>query len=206
MKSLVLVVSIILCLAIPVWACEVPVPDSTQQQQQKQLQHQRQNQIQLQGQDQDQVQNNEQVISPVQGVQIDVEGPRVNLPVSVPNIAPQMTFGKVKQIHSIPVDKRLKDWNGEIILAVVKQTTTTAGNAIKDTIDVVRSANQKEDLTKCRMVTLSHDSTKQWNSGGNVSFGGATTGGASGSLALWPTWSRMTADDKLDLIVVRVVD
>jgi len=144
-----------------------------------------------------------------QDVKQEINSERVLLstPILIPNIISQLSFGEVKIIHSIPVDARLKEWKGEIIIDVIIQKTTTFGKMFKKTVEVVRGVT--EDLNKCRIITVSHKSTKAFSSGGNLSIGGANhtgSGGLSGGGALWPSWMRMTADDKIDLIIVRVVN
>jgi hypothetical protein len=206
MKNLILVASLILSVAVPVWACEVPVPDPTQQQQQQQGQKQ----FQDQGQGQGQNQNNDQVIAPSQNVVIEVSPrPLLNPPVLIPNIIPQLSFGEVKMVPPILTDARLKAYNGEMILGIMGQKRTTCGKAIRRTIDLVTDVNQKEDLRKCRIIFLSHPSTKMWSTGGNLSIGGANTvgtGGMSGGTGLFPSYGRMTADTIIDIIIVRVVN
>lgn len=164
---------------------------------------------QLQGQGQEQSVNNGQTIAPSQNIVIETPRPLLPVPTLPANALPQLSFGEVKGIASIPVDARLRDWNGEIIIDVVSTTTTKAKKLFKKTVNAVRNASTKEDLTKCRIITLSHPSTKMWSTGGNLSMGGAGnvgTSGVSGGGGLLPSFGRMTADTIVDIIIVRVVN
>jgi hypothetical protein len=151
----------------------------------------------------------EQTISPSQVITIKAsQRPLLGTPVTVPNILPQLEFGESKIVKSIIVDSRLKEWNGEIILDIVIQKNTTVNKVIKKMINLVKDASIKEDLRKCRIITLSSPSTKMWSTGGSMSFGGSAatgTGGMSGALGFLPTWGRMTSNNKIELIIVRVV-
>lgn len=177
-----------------------------QNQDQRQLQLQLQNQWQWQ----DLQNNNNQTIAPSQSIVIEApERPLLQTPIVIPNIIPQLSFGEVKQVASIPVDARLKEWKNEIILNEVASTTTKAKKLFKRTVDIVRDASQKEDLRNCRIITLMHPSTKMWSLGTVVSGGGAGvvgTTGISGMGGVLPSYGRMTADTVVDIIIVRVVN
>ena len=139
----------------------------------------------------------------------NTEKPFIQPTIVVPNILPQLSFGETKQIKSIITDTRLKEWNGELIIAVVNQTKTTSSKIIKKTIDLVNESAQKEDLRKCRIISLSHPSTKMWSTGGAISVGGVNNVGSgmmSGASGIFPSYGRMTSDNVIDLIIVRVVE
>ena len=159
---------------------------------------------------QEQEVNNDQTIAPVQSIVIEApERPLLPTPVVQGIAIPQLSFGEVKMISPMATDARLKEWNGEVIVSVVVSKKTTAGKVIKKAIDLTEKANQKEDLTKCRVIWMAAPSTKMWSTGGNISVGGANTvgtGGMSGAGGLIPSYGRMTADTIIYMVIVRVVN
>jgi len=177
-----------------------------QNQDQRQLQLQLQNQWQWQ----DLQNNNNQTIAPSQSVVIEApERPLLQTPIVIPNLIPQLSFGEVEVVSPIITDARLREWKGEIIISIVDQEKTTVGKMIKKTVELVNDAGRKEDLTKCRIICLSHPSTKMWSTGGSMTVGGSNTvgtGGMSGAGGLFPSYGRMTADTVIDIVIVRVVN
>jgi hypothetical protein len=142
-------------------------------------------------------------------VNIENEKQMLNTPLAIPNIIPDLQYGDIKTVTPFITDPRLKQWNGEYIIQVVSKCKAKGYDIIEKTIELVNDANQKEDLTKCRIMVRKYPSTKMWTTGGSMTVGGSGfvgSGGMSGALGILPSYGRMTADDVYDMFILRVVN
>ncbi len=204
MKNLILIVGVILCMVVPVWACEEVVEPIPIQQQQQQQQFQQQGQKQFQGQDQ----NNYQVIAPSQNMV--VKNPRQFANIPSVGVA-ELNFGN-GGMNEFKLPARFK---GVVLL---KETDT-----IHHVVDVganipfkklyktiLRMAeDHKVQGQYLRFQIIRMDGQKSWTTGGSLVGGGtgvSGTTGLAGSMALVPMVGGTKAHPLFTVICVNVVE